>query len=538
MGKKKSVVFMTFITIVILVLCAVVAFPKVTLPGSGGIKKWNPAALQMDLGAEFEGGHYAYYYPVGVISETEYDNNVEALEEGLEDYKKTSASVAQEEFDRRVKELEEELEEYKNSYKQHGSLYLSTDADDCIFTMDNIEEVSDGFKDAFKKATQTVSARFAKRAQATGSTYRVSVVDDYALRIDISATENSEDMSSFDYASNTFAQFANLGALSFKTETESGLTVVDQLKDEGTSINDLIKRVSVKTQYKIAYLKITFTEEGKEMLNEFKANSEATSLNLTLGEESILGITTETINTKNEVEFGVQYEEQVLYAEALCAVINSALEEGALYINDNEKTPFEFKTPTSAEVRTYAPVYGENLIWVYVAILVAMVIACAIAIVKMGGFGVMNAYTSLSYVIITALCYAFISGGVFAVTLGSVFVFLAGLALTNVLHVYIYNAIKKEVALGKTVASSIKNGYKKTLWNIVDVYAVLLLGAIALLIGVASLNAVASQAVICVIAAAFCNLLWGRMINVMLFSASKDKYKYFRLVREDDEDDE
>jgi hypothetical protein len=68
-------------------------------------------------------------------------------------------------------------------------------------------------------------------------------------------------------------------------------------------------------------------------------------------------------------------------------------------------------------------------------------------------------------------------------------------------------------------------------------YAVLLLGAIALLIGVAGMTAIAAQAIICVVAGAFCNLVWGRVINLMLLSASKDKYKYFRFVREDDDDE-
>ncbi len=512
MGKKKSVVLMTLITIVILVLCAVVAFPKVTVPGSGGIKKWNPAALQMDVGADFGGGHYAYYYPNGVISETEYENNVGALEG-------------------------EELTEYQNSYKKHKGLYLSTDEDDCIFTADNPDEVSAGFKDAFAKAAGIIGDRFAERAKATGSNYRVAVVDDYALRVDISNTENSKAMDSATYASQAFAQYANLGGLSFEVATESGSTLVDQLKDQEKSVNDLIKRVSVKTQYKVAFIKITFTDLGKEMIKEFKDNSEATALNLLMGGETIMAITTDSVTGKNEVEFGVQYEEQVLYANTVAVLINSALEEGAVLMNDNDKTPLTFKAPTDAEIRGYDPVYGENLVWVYVAVLAAFVIACVLGIIKMGGFGVMNVYTSLSYLVIAALCFAFVSGGVFAVTLGSVFVFLAGLALTNVLHSYIYNAIKAEVALGKTVASSVKGGYKKTLWNIVDIYAVLLLGAVALLISVASLNAVASQAIICILAGAFCNLLWGRVINAMLLSASKDKYKYFRLVREDDDDE-
>ncbi len=516
MGKKKSVVLMTLITIVILVLCAIVAFPKITVPGSNGIKKWNPAVLQYDVDGDLGGGYYAYYYPNGVISEVEYEDTIAALEG-------------------------DELTKYQQDYVKHGSLYLSVDEDDCIFAG---EEVSQGFKDAFNEAVEVLNARFAKRAQYTGSAYRIAVVDDYSVRVDISNTEESKAMTSANYAGQALSQYANMGSLSFEIVTEQGGETVSQLKDEDATVADLIRSVSVKTLYDVAELKITFTETGKEMLQEFKDKEGATSLDMKLGDSTVVQITTEVINDKDQVEMGMQYQEEVLYVHTLCVLINSALEmeDGGVLINDNENTPFGFRDLTESEIRSYEPVYkpvyGDNLVWIYVGVLAALILACVLAIVKMGGFGVMNLYTSLSYTVIVALCYAFISGGVFAVGFGSIFVFLAGLALTNVLHVYIYNAIKGEVALGKTVQSSVKNGYKKTLWTIVDIYAVLLLGGIAMLLSVASLNAVASQIVICTLAGAFCNLLWGRVINVMLLSASKDKYKYFRLVREDDGDDE
>jgi preprotein translocase subunit SecD len=118
-----------------------------------------------------------------------------------------------------------------------------------------------------------------------------------------------------------------------------------------------------------------------------------------------------------------------------------------------------------------------------------------------------------------------------------VLVFLAGLVLINVLHAQVYRAIKKEFDLGKTVESSIKGGFKKTLWGIVDIYAVLLLASLSLLLATGGLYTMALQAIICVVTGAFCNLLWLRALNYTLLSASKNKFKYFRFVREDDDDE-
>ena len=141
------------------------------------------------------------------------------------------------------------------------------------------------------------------------------------------------------------------------------------------------------------------------------------------------------------------------------------------------------------------------------------------------------------YLIIAGLCFAFISKSVFEITFGSVLVFLVGLVLIALLNTRMYNAVKKEFYLGKTVESAVKTGYKKSLFGMVDIYVVLVLGALAALIGVAGLHTLALQALICFIAAAFCNLLWTFAINFVFLGASKDKVKYFRFVREDDDDE-
>ena len=517
MGKKKSVALIVLITIVMFVLAVITAFPKFTIPGTNGVKEWNPAVLQYDLGSDFSGGYYAYYYPQGVITEAEYKENVNAL-------------------------TGDELKEYEDSYKRYNntSLYLSTDADDGIFTEGNQDEVSVAFKTAFAKAVDLVSERFEARAAKSGSSYSVSVVDDYAIRVDLSAGENSKDMSSSEYASQAFSLFSLTDKLYFM----QGEEVVAQLVDEGTSVNDLIKSVSVRTKYEVAQLQITFTDKGKEMLESFKsaaAENTSTTLDLTVGtgadKTTLLQITTDAINTKNEVQYGVRYEEEKLYAETLCIFIKSAMENGGIYMNDNETTPFAFNTLNSSSVRVYGAVEGEVFVGVIIAVFALIVLVAAFAIVKMGGFGVVNLYTTVTYFIAAALCYAFITGGTFIVSYASILVFIIGLALTNVLNAYIYNAIKKEAALGKTIASSVKNGYNKTALGIADIYAVLILGALALLIGTTGISTVALQAIICLVAGAFCNLAWGRMLNVLFLSASKDKYKYFRLVREDDDDE-
>ena len=484
MGKKKSIVLMVLLTIVIVVLCAITVVPSFTLPGT--VKIWNPVVKQYDLGADLDGGYYAYYYPTGVISETEYKNLDSKDQAG---------------------------------YQNHKGLYLSKDADLGIITEG---VVSKDFKENFAKATAEITARYAAKGY---SDYRISVVDDYALAIRIPASEKTEQQTAFQNAYNTFGLFAETSAL----EIKKGDALVDERLEY--EVDELIKEFSVYTKYEVAYIQVKFTDAGKEMIKAYKDSGFEDTLKIMLGEEAIMEINaSEHITTKNVVRYPVAMETEISYVETMVILLNSVLDNGSFDI--------EFNAVSNSEVRSYEAIYGKNtLTFIYVALAVIIVALIAFSIWNMGGFGVSNVYSTVSYLIVTAICYAFISGGVFEITFGSILVFVVGLIITNVLNMYIYNAIKNEAALGKTIESSVKGGYRKTIMTVVDVYAVLALGAIALLIGVAGVNTFALQALICVVTAAFCNLLWTRVINAMLLSASKDKYKYFGLVREDDDDE-
>lgn len=507
MGKKKSVVFMILLTIVMVVLCVITAFPAFAVPNT--VKKWNPAVLQYDLGTDLGGGYYAYYYPEGVISENEFKNL--------------------------------NSEEEKAEYVRHGNtgLYLSTDEDYGIFAEDG--KVSDGFKTAFQASVDKLSKRFAERAQLTSSDIRIAVVDNYAVRVDLPASENTEGQTSMQHASQALSLFALNGALTIK----QGDDVITELQDDDSSMQDIVKSISVKTKYEVAYLHIKFTKAGRAMIEKFVDSNSSTdasgsqaTLDFVVGDEKLLSVSTQYITTKNEIQYPVANEADSLYAETMSILLNSAMESDAVFLNDNENAPFEFRAIATNEIRSYKPVHGDNvLVMVYVAILIVLVAIIVLGILKMGRFGVVNAYVTLTYLVITALFFAFITGGVFEITFGSILTFLIGLVVVNVLQAHIYHAIQSEFAQGKTVASSVKNGYKKTLWGVIDVYAVALLGALALLIGVAGVQTLAVQTIICVLAGAFCNLLWGRAINFTFLSASKDKFKYFRFVREDDDDE-
>ncbi len=501
MGKKKSVVLMVLLTVVIIVLTALTVFPAFPVPGT--VQKWNPVVLQYDLGADLGGGYYAYYYPEGVISEKEYNDNLSVLEG-------------------------EEKTDYEESYVQvaGSNLYFSTEEKAGLVDGDALTQE---FKDNFAAATKEISARFEKKGY---SDYRIAVVEGYALRVELPASEAS------DKASAALSLLVNTGEL---TLTNGGETIdpADYVDDEDASVSDLIANVSVGSYYKTAYLKIEWTRAGKAMVDEIKSSLSATSdansgdtsslttLNVLVGEETLAQIFSDNIMDSGEVRVNPVDGYNADYLKTFEILIDSALANGA----------FEVTFEADA-VRSFAPVYGKNVLTLlYIALAAVLVAMLVLPVLKMGRFGVVSGYGSLSYLIVTAMCFAFITSGTLEITLGSVLVFVAGLVLVNVVQYHIYNAVKAEFDLGKTVESSVKGGYKKTLWGVIDLYAVLTLGALALLLGGAGVHTLGLQMLICVITCAFVNLLWARAINFTYLSASKNKYKYFRFVREDDDDE-
>lgn len=521
MGKKKSVVLMTLLTIVIAVLCVIAAFPKFTIPGT--VKQWNPATLQYDLGADLGGGYYAYYYPEGVITQSEYDNDLASLKEA-EEAVLADADASQSEKDAATADRLEYEESYIQVQGSGSSLYFSTDEKLNIVAGG---ELTPAFKEAFEKAAKAIAARYEAKSY---SDYRVAIVEGYSIRVELPMSEDTQK------ASILLTSFAKMGKLTL----HKGDELIDELKKSDVTIKDLIKSVSIKTLNvgKNAYLELQFTKAGKDMLQAIKGDLSSsasgssggttTALNLKVNDETIIDIYSDNITDENVV--------RIIYVEGLnkdyletVKIMLDSLISGAEYDITFEISP----------VRTFDPVYGKNVLTLlYIALAIAIVAIIALAIVMMGRFGVVSCYNTLSYFIVTVLCFAFITAGTFEITLGSVLVFLIGLVLINLVQYYIYNAIKAEFALGKTVESSVKGGYRKTLLTVVDIYAVALLGALALLIGAPGLHTVALQAIICVVTAAFMNLLWARFINYTFLSASKNKYKYFRFVREDDDDDE
>ena len=491
MGKKKSVVLLTLITIVIVVLCAVAVFPSFPLSvfKEDSVKEWTPVVSLYDLDEELGGGYTARYYPTGVISKAEFDSNCISI--GEQD--------------------PSELEEYISSYQKHGGVYLSKTEDDHVMKKDGENYVVDPAFDAwFKETAALIGNRFAKLQY---STVNVSVCDDYVLEVNVPASGSS---------SSALQAFAYTGDLTVSDGT-------NEYPGKTEAATDYFTSFKMKTSGASAYIEIKATKLGSEKLTDFNENYSTSQISFKIGDETLIspqGSYIENI-TGNTWAIGVTSESS---GEILAIALDSALhfEGSSSFVFDQEKT----------EIATYDAVYGKNgKSMLYLAALIALAVAVILPIILYKGFGVAMAYGTVTYFLIVAYLYAFVTNAVFEVSAVSALLFAAGLALVFALNSRVYAKIKEEVSLGKTVDSSVKNAFKKTLLSAVDACVIAVMVSAAFLIGGAALQTVAAQAVICFAAASFVCLIWTRVLNHLLLSAAKDKYAFYRLKREDDDDE-
>ena len=243
MGKKKSVVIMTLLTIVIAALCVITAFPSFRLPWSANKKdSWNPAVLQFDVGRDFGDGYYTYYYPNGVISETEYETD-------LLGYQAAYDEAYAEGDQKKIAEAQEALEDYKAAYADVegiNGLYFSTDEDDGVLEQnaDGKWVVSADFDAAFAKAANEVNNRYAAKEYEYHS---VAIVNGYVLRVELGAGEKTETQSAKDPGTNASQAFTLFNMFGEFTFMQDGAEVAALAGD--VTVKDLIKEIKLKTKY-------------------------------------------------------------------------------------------------------------------------------------------------------------------------------------------------------------------------------------------------------------------------------------------------
>ena len=498
MGKVKSAIITALLVTAIIVLAL---FATISCDISNGVKRYNSFISSISLGSELTGDASVILYPAGVITEAEYERAVENAEK---------------------------LEEYQGKYEyiEEVALYVEKDK----LTDEEGKDIRADFEASVKADAQIISDRLSKKGY---SSYSVAVVDTFGIKITVPT--------SFTYAAysghNSDAREAALTgithAISYLSldgglSLRSAATYEDNnslyFEQEENEFNSFFKSAKLYSRSGVFAVRINLTDEGFEEFNKILTNSDASTAYLYAGKTN-LQLTFSIGEGLSEKSMYFQAEKG--YAQDY-AILISSIVNGNMLAN-------KYNDNGNATLVATTPVYGESAaIYLAILVLVVILVAAIAPMFKYKKLGLVNALMVLAYsvAIITAILLTET-----LLTIGGVFTALLGLALLCFSNFYTFEAVRRETALGRTISASVKLGYKKSMFGVLDVHVILVIAAILMaLVGAGELAACGLIFLIGSLAS-FVLYWFTRFMWYALSSSARNKFAFCGFVREVGEDE-
>lgn len=501
MGKKKSVVLLIIYTLLIAVLCFIctVSFSY----GTDNMYTFSSVMRMMDkdadlglayganadAGAYLGGGYSAVYYPEGVISAKEYDDNIRDMSE-------------------------EDAAEYADTYVRYpdanGSVYLEKGV-----AANDDGTMQDSFKSAFDSALKTVTERVA-RLRVDGA--RVDVVGDYAIRVFMPSMMDGE------YSAMTL--FAYTGALDIRCGTdEASATSLFNITSK-YSLSDYIKSIGSRTSGDTAYVEFIFTDMGQEALKTATSGAAETAVTLYfyVGDTSVISLSVSEVYDQNSLYISGSYTAET--ANAVAVLFDTAMSGSA-----------DDLTFTAGDAYFQPALYGGNTVYMlYIAFGVCFVAMMAFFFIRYRRLGFVHLYTYLLFLFAMILCgwsipFVYLSVETFLA-------FMLASVLLCVSNAVTFESARKEYALGKTMTSSVKTGYKKCFWKLFDLHiAVALIAFLVAAIAISSLQVAAFVLGLATVFSGVGTLAVNRFGWAVMMATSKQTGKFCNFKREEVEDE-
>ncbi len=515
MSKLKSAIALTLITILIAGVCFMCT--ATFSYGYDGMTTFNSfiSMLEKDSnlggmlgdGENYLGGGYSsIYYPEGVISAQEYADNHAQLEEMSNSSKDTP------EHDERVEALENYEKKYARYPDENGAVYVDKEI---VFGDKDGTAVSDEFKADFARAEKILRNRL-EGLHMEG--VAVDVRDDYTFRITLSAYSG--------------AQAVMLNYFSYMGEVDMGYgssasAATHLVIGEDETIRDYIAGATTGVAQGTAYVVLNFTRAGASVISGWTSAATTDSpvtLYFYVGDESIVQLQVTSAVSGGQLAISGNYNAET--ARAIALTIDSTLK--------GEPTEMTF---TIGETMRLGANFGDAALpLIYIAVAVLFVGMLVFFFIRYRGLGIAHLYTSLSWLLVMIL----LVWGIPFLHLGYETVMAVVLAgtLFSVSEAVAYESVKKEYAVGKTMISSFKAGYKKIFWKLFDLHiALALIAFFTYFVALGELSVFAFTLGLGVVLSALC-LAFGCFVWYALMSFPKNQGKFCNFVREEVEDDE
>ena len=497
MGKVKSAIITSLLVAAILVL-AFFSLISLQVPGSNGVDRYNSFISSINLGGDVTGEAHAVLYPDGVIS--------------AEDY---NFSIPQD-ADKR--------EEYVAKYVNKGSLYIEKSLLD--------EYGEEGLKAQVANDAKAFSQRFGDKGY---SAYSVSVRDDYTVNVAVPSNFTYSEYKQYDASGRsdkTTLISRSIRMLSFDGEltlrnTEVGKTHYDNILTPITAdLSDYFTGFSKFSRGANHAVKVNLTKEGRTQLktisNLVMTAENDKAIGFFIGDNQLMSLTvSEEMDTSS---FFISVD--AAYAEDYAITLNSVIHGNVVGLNYNSDS-VQIVYANSA-LGDLAPIL------LGVALLLIVIAAAIYSGVKYKLLGLVNVIMIAIYCLAIIIALMLIE---IQLTIAGAVCAVVGLALLCGSNFALFEEVRRQTKLGKTMQSSVKSGYKKMFTGILELHVILFVATF--LLTLVGFGEVASCGFITLIATIASYILYWftRFMWYVISSPVRNKFKFCGFTREDLNDD-
>ena len=496
MGKIKSAIITALLAAAVAVL-AVFALFSWQVPGSNGVKRYNSFIASIHLGGNITGDATTVLYPDGVISAADYAD------------------------------LEEE-EQAK--YTSCGSVYVNNDV---------LEEKGEaGLKETVAKDAKVLSKRLGQKGY---SSYSVAVADDFTLSVSVPTGFTYAEYKQYDTASRsdatsvierTLQSLAYNGELTLRNSevgNKYSNNILTPLTADITSYFKSIKKYSAGGNHAV---RVNLTKAGKAQFKEISSkiianeSGEDKAIGFYVGDYQLLALNLSEEFDTSSFLITVSTSTAELDAQNYAIVLNS--------VANGEMVTLDYNSDEAQVIYATAELGDTASLFLGVAMLLVVAGAIAYSIVRYKRLGLVNSLIIVIYALalITAIMLLEIQ-----ITLAAAITAVLGLALLCGSNFAVFEAIRKETLKGKTVQSSVKEGYKTQLAGILELHIILLIVSIFLsFVGVGEVSLCGIVLFMSTVASYV--LYWfTRFMWYVTSSPVRDKFGFCGFKREELEDD-
>lgn len=263
---------------------------------------------------------------------------------------------------------------------------------------------------------------------------------------------------------------------------------------------------------------LNFTKKGVSKFAEATTaikDATDTKLYIYLGDEVVSSPTvSETINSTQATITGyTEYEDALNIASVI----------------DSGRLPISY---TVSESRSISSKLGENAINnSVIAGAIGLAIVFVLMLVLYGGMGIAADVSLFVYVLLYVIFLAIVPG--VQLTLPGIAGILLSIGMAVDANIVIFERVKEEFGMGKTVRASIKQGYRRAFVTVFDSnITTIFAGLVLLLLCPGTIKGFAITLLIGIVLSLFCGILVTRWFIELYLPLVSDEQKFLKLKRE------